>query len=124
MVKRWLAEKGIESLLSKIDVRMKPEEEEIKRFKPNSSRRYMNVGILTYNFYQTIAERLKDDLLKDQANIIKQAVYEKDGLKFDTAVNLFKLRLNEMGAWKSVQGLSHWEKMQILSKFKRKGKVG
>ena len=119
MKKENVLEKLLNGVLEKVDMRSQPDPEEAKGFSTSCSRRYINVGILTYSFYRTIADGLKDDYLRDQAAIIKSAVQHKDALKFEVAVSLFKNRLNEMGAWKSVKGLSHWQKVRILAKLRK-----
>ncbi len=109
--------KALNKTVGKVDPRVKPPEEEVTKFKEGAGRRYINVGIATRNFYLGVAETLKDKELKEHAKEIEHAIYTKDGDKFELYDRLYKVRMQELGAWKSVKGLGAYQKMKVMRRL-------
>jgi len=108
--------KALQKVIGKVDPRAKPDPERAKRFKKGTGRRYMNVGIATIDFYHGIAKEMKDDDLKDTAKTIEKAVYDKDDMLFKAYTTMFRARMSELGVWKSVKGMSSFQKAKLMGK--------
>ena len=106
--------KLLKKALKKVDPRVIPPEEEARKFKEGCSRRYINVGIATRNFYNGVAEQMKDEELREYAREIEKAIYSKDSQLYETYTFLFRNRMGELGVWKSVKGLSTYQKVKIM----------
>lgn len=109
--------KALNNVVGKVDIRVKPPEHEVKRFKEGAGRRYVNVGISTRDFYKGVADSLKDKELKEYAKKIEKAIYTKDGELFETYDRLYKVRMQELGAWESVKGIGGFQKVKIMRKL-------
>ncbi|MGD9380983.1 MAG: hypothetical protein PVI03_00910 [Candidatus Thorarchaeota archaeon] len=109
--------KALQKVIGKVDPRAKPDPERAKRFKEGAGRRYMNVGIATIDFYHGIAKEMKDKELKECAETIEKAVYDKDDMLFKAYTIMFRARMSEMGVWKSVKGMSSFQKAKIMGKI-------
>jgi hypothetical protein len=109
--------KALQRAIGKIDPRAHPPEEAVKRFKKGAGRRYMNVGLETIKFYHGIAKEMKDKDLADSANVIETAVYDKDDMLFKAYTTMFQARMSELGVWKSVKGISSFQKAKLMGKM-------
>lgn len=121
--------KALQKVIGKVDPRAKPDPERAKRFKEGAGRRYMNVGISTIDFYTGIAEQMKDKELRECAKQIGVAVYDKDDALFKAYTVMFQSRMQELGVWKSVKGISSYQKVKLMGKVAKlarthKRKVG
>jgi len=115
--------KVIKKIGGKFDIRKQPDPEEARKFIDGCSRRYINIGILTRDFYTKIAKTIGDSDLLEYAKEIEQAIYKKDNVRFETYKNLFTTRMKELGLMKTVKGLSFWQfgkAMRRLHKAKKK----
>lgn len=111
--------KGFNKVLKKLDVRVHPDPELAKKFDSSCSRRYINVGLHTISFFQGISEKVADKEMIEYADNIKKAIYIKDGNLFEVNKNLFLCRMRELGLWKSAKGISSFQKVQLLRKFRK-----
>lgn len=109
--------KALSKVIGRVDPRAKPDPERAKRFKEGTGRRYMNVGIATIDFYHGIAKEMKDKELKECAETIEKAVYEKEDMLFKAYSVMFRSRMAEMGVWKSVKGMSSFQKAKVMGKI-------
>jgi len=109
--------KALQKVIGKVDPRKIPPEEEVKKFRKGAGRRYINVGIEVVSFYHGIAKEMKDKELKECAETIEKAVYDKDDMLFKAYTTMFRARMSEMGVWKSVKGMSSFQKAKIMGKL-------
>ncbi len=125
MIKRKLPKSftDLKRVIKKVDIRKFPPEHEKVKFPEGTSRRFINVGISTRDFFKGCANHINDKELKNYADEIEKAIYSRDGEQFDIWVNMFKARMAELGVWKSVKGLTKMQTMKVLAKLKKdKGK--
>jgi len=109
----------MKKIMKKMDIRVHPDPDMAKRFDKSCGRRYINVGIQTISFFSGVADKINDKELKEHAKMLEDAVYKKDGDVFEVNKVLFTERMKELGLWKSVKGMSAYEKMQAVRKFKK-----
>ena len=115
--------KALKKVLGKVDPRKQPDPEIVKQFKPGTSRRYINMGVATYQFFYQMAESIDDKELKEYALEIEKAIKAKDDLtQFETYKNLYASRMQELGVWKNIKGLSKYQKLVILNKIRKQAK--
>ena len=110
--------KAFTKIAKKLDVRVKPDPELAKNFKPGCGRRYMNIGLQTISFFSGVADKIKDKDLLFYAEQIEDAVYNKKLEEYETFTKLYKYKLAELGLWKSTVGMSKYQKMKVLAKFR------
>lgn len=107
----------VERIRKKVDVRTKPDPKEAAKFNSCCSRRYINVGIALRDYFKHTAFALKDNDLKEYSKYIESAIYTQDKERFDINVKLYKARLQDLGVWKQVKGISTYKKAKILAKL-------
>jgi len=109
----------MKKIMKKMDIRVHPDPKLAEKFDSSCGRRYKNVGIQTISFFHGVADKIKDKELKEHAEMIEDAVYKKDGDVFEINRVLFTERMKELGLWQSVKGMSAYQKMQAVRKFKK-----
>lgn len=109
----------MKKIMKKMDIRVHPDPKLAEKFDSSCGRRYINVGIQTISFFHGVADKVDDKELKNHANMLEDAVYKKDGDVFEVNKVLFTERMKELGLWKSVKGMSAYQKMQAIRKFKK-----
>jgi len=109
----------MKKILKKMDIRVHPDPAMAKRFDKSCGRRYINMGIQTISFFNGIADKINDNELREQAKVIEIAIYKKDNNAFEIGKTLFTNRMKELGLWTSVKGMSAYQKMQVIRKFKK-----
>ena len=112
----------MKKIMKKMDIRTHPDPSMAEKFDSSCGRRYINVGIQTVQFFNGVADKIGDKELKEHAEMIEDAVYKKDGDVFEINKVLFTERMKELGLWKSIKGMSAYEKMKAVRKFKKMAK--
>lgn len=114
--------KALKKVIGKVDVRAKPDPKLAKLFKEGCNRRYMNVGIATLTFYKQLAKDINNEELIGYAKEIEQAVYTKDGDRFELYQKLFKGQMQTLGVWTSIKGIDNYQKLQVINKLRKMAK--
>lgn len=112
----------IRNLIKKVDPRVQPPEEEKKKFDDDCSRRYINVGIAMRDFFKGVADSIGDKDLLEYSDYITKSIYHRDKDTFDRNVRLYTVRLQQLGIWKEVKGLTKYQKTKMLLKLAGLGK--
>lgn len=115
--------KKFKKIARKLDIRVHPDPEKAKLFNPECGRRYINVALNMISFFDGVADKVDDDSLKEYAEKIRNAAYTQDGVTFDEYTKLYKERLGSLGLWRSTKGISTYQKVKILAKLRKVGKI-
>ena len=115
--------KQFKKIAKKLDIRVHPDPELAKRFDKSCGRRYINVGLNMISFFHGVADKVNEPELKEYAKEVEESIYHSDGPNFEKYTNLYKKKLSDMGLWRSSKGISAYEKMKILNRLRKLGKV-